>query len=77
MSHYEREESIYIQDTPSHYDKSIQPWEYMESIMSEEAYKGYLQGNVIKYVSRFDDKGGLQDLIKCGHYLSKLKEHVS
>ena len=58
---------------PDHYNKPVQPWEYMESLMSEEAFIGYLQGNVIKYVSRFQDKGGLQDIDKAIHYLQKIK----
>lgn len=57
---------------PNHYNKPIQPWEYMESIMSEEAFQGYLEGNIIKYISRWRDKGGAQDLEKAKHYLEKL-----
>jgi hypothetical protein len=57
---------------PQHYDKPIQPWEYMESIMSEEAFQGYLEGNIIKYISRWRDKGGVNDLRKAQHYLNKL-----
>lgn len=57
-----------------HYkSQDIQPWEYMESCMSEEEFKGYLRGNVIKYVSRYDKKGGLQDIDKALHYLEKLR----
>jgi len=59
---------------PNHYNTPIQPWEYMESLMSEEAFMGYLQGNVIKYVSRFRDKGGVNDLDKAIHYLQKMKQ---
>ena len=59
-----------------HYQKSIQPWDYMEAIMSEEAFKGYIWGNVIKYISRWEDKGGRQDLEKAKHYLEKLLETV-
>lgn len=58
-----------------HYrSKSIQPWEAMESWMTEEQFKGFLMGNVIKYISRFQDKGGKIDLEKCKHYLDKLIE---
>ena len=57
--------------------KGIQPWDYMEAVMSEEAFKGYLWGNVLKYMSRWEDKGGVQDLEKAEHYLAKLREHVS
>jgi hypothetical protein len=58
-----------------HYaSKSVQPWEAMESWMSPEAFAGYLQGNCIKYLSRYRDKNGTQDLKKCQHYLAKLIE---
>jgi hypothetical protein len=57
-----------------HYQKSIQPWDYMEVVLAEEQFKGYLIGNVIKYISRFQDKGGAIDLQKCKHYLDKLIE---
>ena len=56
-----------------HYvSKDIQPWSAMESWMSEEAFKGYIWGNVIKYVARWEDKGGVEDLEKAKHYLDKL-----
>lgn len=53
-----------------HYkSKAIQPWDYIASNNI-----GYLEGNVIKYVSRWRDKGGLADLEKARHYLDKLIE---
>ena len=52
----------------------IQPWDAMESWMSPVEFKGYLCGNVIKYVARHHKKGGLQDLEKARHYLDKLIE---
>jgi hypothetical protein len=58
-----------------HYtNKSIQPWDAMEDWMSEEKFLGYLQGNIIKYVARCDEKGGKTDLEKARHYLDKLIE---
>lgn len=53
----------------SHYQKAIQPWDY---IVANNL--GYLEGNVVKYVSRWRDKGGVQDLHKAMHYLQKLIE---
>ena len=60
----------------SHYkDKTIQPWDY---IAANDL--GYLEGNIVKYVSRWtskhgDDKAkGLEDLKKAQHYLTKLIE---
>ena len=35
---------------------------------------GYLEGNIVKYVSRWKDKGGVDDLKKAQHYLTKLIE---
>ena len=59
-----------IQIGGGHYqNKAIQPWDY---IVSNRL--GYLEGNVVKYVSRWQDKGGRQDLEKARHYLDKLLE---
>ena len=56
-----------------HYtSKEIQPWEVMEDWMSAEAFHGYLHGNVIKYMARFRQKNGVEDLRKARHYLDKL-----
>lgn len=64
-----------IQVGGDHYSsKTVQPWDAMESWMSKEEFSGFLRGNVIKYVSRYQDKGGLEDLQKANHYLSKLIE---
>ena len=54
--------------------KAVQPWEAMEAWMSKEAFAGYLHGNCIKYLARFMDKNGIEDLMKCQHYLAKLIE---
>ena len=59
----------------AHYvSKDIQPWDAMESWMTEEQFKGFMLGNVIKYVARFQDKGGRNDLQKAKHYLDKCIE---
>ena len=61
-----------VQVAGTHYkDKAIQPWDY---IVANEL--GYLEGNIVKYVSRWKDKGGLDDLKKAQHYLAKLIEVV-
>lgn len=36
--------------------------------------EGYLVGNIIKYISRYDEKNGVEDLRKARWYLSKLIE---
>jgi len=53
-----------------HYkDKAIQPWDYISS-----NNMGYLAGCIVKYVSRYEDKNGLEDLEKAKHFLEKLIE---
>ena len=53
-----------------HYkNKAIQPWDYIAS-----NNLGYLEGCIVKYVSRYKEKGGMQDLEKAAHYLQKLIE---
>ena len=34
----------------------------------------FIEGNVIKYLLRWKDKNGTQDLDKCIHYIELLKE---
>lgn len=64
-----------IQIGGDHYrSKSIQPWEAMAAWMTAEEFAGFLRGNVIKYVARCMDKGGVEDLKKARHYLDKLIE---
>lgn len=59
-----------IQVAGSHYKgKTIQPWDF---IAANEL--GYFEGNIVKYVSRWRDKGGVDDLRKAQHYLQKLIE---
>lgn len=59
-----------IQISGNHYkSKAIQPWDYIAA-----NGLGYFEGNIIKYVSRWQDKNGLDDLRKARHYLDKLIE---
>ena len=40
--------------------------------MSPEAFKGFLKGNVQKYVWRYEAKGGMESLQKAQWYLARL-----
>ena len=60
-----------------HYAQTVQPIEYMEITMTPEQYEGYLLGNVIKYISRYRHKNGIEDLLKGKVYISWLVDHVS
>ena len=57
---------------PSHYRKG--KVECIDAIKSAtgDGYQFYLQGNIIKYMWRFNHKNGLEDLQKAQWYLSEL-----
>ena len=53
-----------------HYkDLAIQPVEYIHANQIP-----YMEGNVIKYVTRWRSKGGIADLHKAKHYIELLIE---
>ena len=54
-----------------HYAKPIQHWDY---VIAQGL--GYFEGQITKYVSRWRDKNGLEDLKKARHFLDKLIEEV-
>jgi hypothetical protein len=51
----------------SHYQTAIQPIEYIHANKLP-----FIEGNVVKYVTRWRDKNGIEDLEKCIHYLQLL-----
>jgi len=54
----------------NHYkDLPIQPAEYIHANAM-----GYMEGNVVKYVSRWRKKNGMADLEKAKHYIELLIE---
>lgn len=62
---------------PNHYIfGGIETIEYLDAKMTPEEYRGFLKGNVLKYVSRESEKNGLEDLKKAKWYLDKLIEVV-
>ena len=52
---------------PDYYRGGIETADYIESNKMD-----YFQGNVIKYVTRFKRKNGLEDLKKAEWYLQRL-----
>lgn len=60
---------------PSHYQTAggIEVIEYIASLLGDNV-KAYYLGNVIKYISRFDKKNGIEDLEKARFYLNKIIE---
>ena len=63
-----------IVNNPSHYTfGNVECIDAIESSMSKESFCGFLKGNVIKYIWRYEHKGrSIEDLKKCKWYLNKL-----
>ena len=58
---------------PAHYQKGgVECIEAIEASMSKEAFKGFLKGNCIKYIYRYENKNGAEDLKKAEWYLLRL-----
>lgn len=59
-------------ESPQRYNKgSIEVWDF---ILDQSM--GFLEGNIIKYISRYKEKGGIKDLEKAKVYLEKLIEET-
>lgn len=59
-----------IQVGGDHYKlKTIQPWDFIAA-----NNLSFFEGNIVKYVTRWRDKAGVDDLRKAKHYLEKLIE---
>lgn len=63
-------------DHPPHYTDggSIECIEAIEAQLTDEEYRGYLKGNVAKYLWRERHKGGTESLKKAQWYLRRLIE---
>tara|TARA_B100000795_G_scaffold116944_1_gene86930 strand:+ start:208 stop:621 length:414 start_codon:yes stop_codon:yes gene_type:complete len=63
-----------VVNKPKHYNTgNIECIEAIEESMSSVAFKGYLKGNCMKYLWRYDYKGKqVEDLNKATWYLNKL-----
>ena len=60
-------------NSPPHYNSGdIECIDAIQESMSSEAFKGYLKGNIEKYIWRYENKKGLEDLKKAQWYLNKL-----
>ena len=57
---------------PPHYQGAIECIDAIEASMSAEAFKGSLKANVIKYIWRYETKGGVESLQKAQWYLNRL-----
>ena len=62
---------------PKHYLKGgLECIQVIKAELTPEQHKGYLYGNIVKYLWRWQDKNGLEDLRKAAKYLEWLQEEV-
>ena len=54
---------------PDHYNQGIEMWDYAMAHNLD-----FIEGNVVKYVTRWRHKNGIEDLLKAKQYLDKLIE---
>lgn len=58
---------------PAHYNTGkIEVIDYIVDKLTKDQFEGYCVGNAMKYVSRYQHKGGMNDLKKAVWYLNKL-----
>lgn len=64
---------------PPHYKKgSVECIDAIKAAtVGKSGFEGYLVGNCVKYLWRFEDKGGVEDLKKASWYLNKLIDERS
>lgn len=59
---------------PNHYQGDIETIDYIKDKLTTEEFRGFVKGNILKYVSRESLKNGDEDLKKSDWYLNKLIE---
>lgn len=52
---------------PKHYNEGIEMWDYAYTHKLD-----FFEGNIVKYVTRWKTKNGIEDLKKAKQYLDKL-----
>ena len=67
-------DAVDVVNSPPHYKSGgIEAIEGIEASMGPEAYAGYLKGNIMKYMWRYERKGKpIEDLKKARWYLDRL-----
>lgn len=60
--------------TPAHYvlEDGSDSMDLIAKILGKEQFKGFLRGNALKYLIRYELKGGADDLFKAMDYIERL-----
>ena len=66
-------------EQPDHYNKgAVEAIEAIKASMPKNEFNGYLKGNALKYLWRYDYKGKpVEDLRKCRWYIERLIKEVN
>lgn len=57
----------------THYENMrIEPITLMRENFTDAEFEGFLKGNALKYLMRYQAKNGVEDLKKCSTYISEL-----
>lgn len=66
-------------EKPDHYNKgAVEAIEAIKASMPEHEFRGYLKGNALKYLWRYDYKGKpVEDLRKCRWYIDRLIKELN
>jgi hypothetical protein len=62
---------------PDHYKiGGIETIDIIRAKLSKEAFEGYCTGNIIKYITRYNNKNGVEDVKKASVYAAWLAESL-
>lgn len=58
---------------PNYYKKDGRDlFDYFADLFPEEGFRGFMRGNVFKYLMRYPAKNGIEDLVKARTYIDRL-----
>jgi|TARA_R110000803_G_scaffold3412_2_gene11580 hypothetical protein len=71
------QDKIDMVNNPPHYKTGkLEVIDILEDQLTQEEFCGYLRGNILKYLFRYKNKGGVTDLQKAQWYTARLVGHV-
>ena len=74
LAQSDHKQTMDMVNNPPHYNKAgIETIQAIKAMLGE-GFKYYLQGNIMKYIWRYEYKDGVQDLEKAQWYLNELIE---
>ena len=60
---------------PNHYQKNGKDLiEFWQDLFSKQEFRAVVKSNVIKYIVRYENKNGIEDLLKAQEYIKRLVE---